>query len=106
MNETILNQGLSLAMEWGEHWLKPIQERLAVLHPELSKEELDGYNEVCRQAMFEGFEILYTLANPNQGENSSDVSTDRMGWMMEKYPWINKDNLSRLYSQGMYYAMK
>ena len=37
MNTTILNEGLSLAMEWGEQWLCPIQERLATAHPELSR---------------------------------------------------------------------
>jgi hypothetical protein len=33
MNDDILNAGLHLAMEWGEDWLTPIQERLGSSYP-------------------------------------------------------------------------
>ncbi|MES2917429.1 MAG: hypothetical protein V4729_02305 [Pseudomonadota bacterium] len=98
-----LNAGLSLAMEWGSNWLKPIQERLAAQYPELTVAELDRYNEVCREAMKAGHDLVYSMAE-SQGKE-----VDSAAWQaafLSRYAWPNKDNLSKLFSQGMYYAWK
>ncbi len=40
-DSAILNAGLDLAMEFGEHWLAPIQDRLGALYPALNARDLD-----------------------------------------------------------------
>jgi hypothetical protein len=100
-NNDILNTSLSLALEWGEDWLKPIQKRLAQIYPELSATELDTYNVTCRKIMDDSFEAVYELP-----------SLDRIlykQWekkILALYPWISEKNLSHLFSQGCYYAVK
>ena len=45
----ILNYGLDFAMQWGENWMQPIQERLSTKFPDLSSEDLDKYNDICHE---------------------------------------------------------
>lgn len=122
MTEIVLNQGLALAMEWGENWLQPIQERLAKTAPALSMSDLDQVNEICQQAMRRGHELA---ANPctffgieppiferdrlkakASEEKFRQLREDFRRTMREEYPWINDDNLGKLFSQGVYYGMK
>ena len=49
--ETLLNNGLELAMDWGEDWLAPIQDRLLQRHRSLRRDELDELDTACREAM-------------------------------------------------------
>ena len=51
MDAPSLNAGLELAMEFGQDWLKPIQSRLALEHPQLSAAEPDEADALCRRAM-------------------------------------------------------
>jgi hypothetical protein len=106
-NNDILNQGLSLALEWGEHWLKSIQERLKAIHPHLEKEELDSYNSYCREVANNGNALIFKIVHEDGEDFYSDKN--RQLWkktMLETYPWISEENLSRSYSQSCYYAMK
>jgi hypothetical protein len=106
MNPDILNDGLDLAMAWGEDWLKPIQPRLAKLHPELSAEELEAYNTVCQEAMLFGCEKAkqYTaIAMAEEHTKNLELFSSQI---RQRYPWANDDNLSCLFSQGIYYALK
>jgi hypothetical protein len=101
--EEILNTGLSLAMEFGENWLKPIQSRLAALEPNLRPAELEEYNSICQAAMKSSNGWIYSTAE------KSGQEPDRKVWeaeVLSSHPWINKDNLDRLFSQGVYYAGK
>lgn len=99
----VLNAGLNLAMEWGEQWLQPIQQRLAKRYTGLSVEELDRYNAECQAAMKFGHDLVYLMAE----RLGADVNMDAWrGQVLERYSWINESNLSRLFSQGMYYAYK
>lgn len=99
----ILNCGLSLAMEWGENWLKPIQSRLAKEYPTLSPHELDNMNTICQTAMRFGHNLIYSVEKTNNHEvNQTEWQTK----LLHRYPWINKANLGRLFSQSMYYAWK
>lgn len=101
----MLNAGLALAMEWGEHFLKPIQQRLSQRYPQLSAEQLEQYNTLCRQAMFFGHGLL-----PQVWQEAGGVeSVARALWqsrMLERYPWVNEENLGHLISQAFYYAWK
>ena len=99
----LLNDGLHLAMEWGSDWLKPIQERLTKKYPRLSTIELDEINTVCQAAMSFGHATVYDLVK----EHGRDVSLQQFEPIMKsRYPWVGAGNMSRLFSQGMYYSMK
>jgi Fe-S cluster biosynthesis and repair protein YggX len=103
----ILNQGLSLALEWGEHWLETIQERLGAIYSHLSKEELDKYNSYCKKVASDGNALIFKIAYGDGKDCYSEES--RQSWrqgMLGKYPWINEENLSHSYSQSCYYALK
>ncbi len=101
--ETLLNDGLELAMNWGENWLAPIQERLRLQHPRLSAAELDELNEACQAAMKFGHETAYELVQ-TQGADA-----DALGFgstVRGRYPWISEENLVRLFRQSLYYVWK
>ena len=103
VNPEILNTGLNLAMEWGKDWLKPIQSRLVIHYPQLSPDELDRYNTLCQEAMKFGHDLIYSLHNQH---TTSEIQSYFRSQLKEKYPWVSDENLGRLFSQGMYYAMK
>ena len=101
--ELLLNEGLDIAMEWGKNWLKPIQDRLAVRHPELSQSELNEVNAICQAAMKFGHDFVYNLAlKAGKDTKKSDLELA----MQSRYPWVNAKNIAHLFSQGMYYAWK
>jgi hypothetical protein len=101
--DDLLNEGLSLAMEWGENWLEPTQERLALRRPALSQSELDEINAICQAAMKFGHDSVYDLALKSGSKTKRE---DFEPVMRARYPWVNSENLSHLFSQGMYYAWK
>ena len=98
MNPTLANTALHLAMEWGPDWLKPTQSRLKALHPELSDAELDEYDAIARAVMKLGFDYVY--ASP-ECERQAVAAIVR-----GRFPWVSDQNIARLHSQGVYYAMK
>ena len=106
MNPNILNEGLHLALAWGEDWLKPIQPRLAKLHPELRAEELEQYNTICQEAMRFGYEKAKQYAAIALAEEHTKNLELFSSQIRQRYPWANDDNLSSLFSQGIYYALK
>jgi len=101
--DSLRNYSLDLAQEWGDFWLKPIQGRLCKAYPHLTPQELDHYNEIAQAAMKYGHDLVYSMAE-SQGEKVSQ-STWQANYSAH-YPWVDKRNLSHLFSTGTYYAMK
>jgi len=101
--DALLNEGLDFAMAFGKNWLKPIQDRLAARHPELSQDELNEVNTICQAAMKFGHDYVYDLA-VKAGKNTKQ--SDFEPAMKSRYAWVNAKNVSHLFSQGMYYAWK
>ena len=102
----VLDLGLRLAMEWGAELRKPIQPRLGRVHPELTAAQLDRYDGACRAAMERGHALVGELLAELQ-EPPSDAVFERFSErMLAQWPWISRESLGRLYSQGCYYAMK
>jgi hypothetical protein len=90
-------------MEWGADWLTPIQDRLSTIYSGLSAAELIEINAVCQTAMKFGHDTVCSLAwKSGLGTKFEDFEPI----MKSQYPWVNAKNMSRLFSQGMYYAMK
>ncbi|HEY4079954.1 MAG TPA: hypothetical protein VGM81_04590 [Burkholderiaceae bacterium] len=101
--EVLLNDGLELAMDWGESWLAPIQERLRLKHPRLKEAELDELNEACQAAMKFGHETAYELVQMQGAEVDALRYASKV---RGRYPWINEENLGRLFRQSLYYVWK
>lgn len=115
LDPAILDDGLWLAMEWGEAWLTPIVTRLSALHPNLSAAQLDRYDAVCRAAMTFGHratnEALTDAWHEHGWHDLDDVDTSLVipafvQAVRDALPWVSDRNLERLFSQGMYYALK
>ncbi len=104
-DEVISNEGLSLAMEFGEHWLQPIQARLGELFPHLSQAELDAYDAHCRDTMDEGHSLVASVL-VECGGPTEDAQPRFRERLLSKYAWISPNNAGRLFSQGCYYALK
>ncbi len=104
MENEILNTGLSLALEFGPDWLKPIQERLTKRYPNLSAKELDDCEALCRKVRENSNQHFLTLLKKTPDENV--LRDSHRSYLLENYPWIGEKNLGSLVSQAFYYAMK
>jgi hypothetical protein len=97
------NDGLALAMDWGEQWLSPIQDRLGRRHRSLDRSALDRINDECQGAMRLGHETVHAFVRdgtpPLVAESLTPV-------LRASFPWISDANVQRLFRQGLYYAAK
>jgi hypothetical protein len=102
-NDELLNEGLGLAMDWGESWLSPINARLHDLHPYLGAVELENCNTACQGAMRLAYETVHGLLR----DGSMVPSLETLAPVVRaRHPWVNEENLVRLLTQGVYYAAK
>jgi len=86
-----------------KNWLQPIQSRLALHFPYLSSSELDEYNFICKSAMDFSNKLVQSMVEIKGNKLSQKEWEEKV---LLSYPWINEENLERLFSQGMYYAWK
>lgn len=107
---SILNSGLKFAMEFGENCNQPIQKRLSKKYVFLSSQQLNEYNTICRDAMNYGenyFSKTLEILNQNNHTIEEKELKEKIAiYMLEKYSWIDKKNMSKLFSQSCYYALK
>jgi hypothetical protein len=110
LEEDILNQGLIMAMEFGENWLQPISERLKLKFIHLSDNQINTYSLTCRKAMDQGHRFIMTslteLTEEGRTIKDSDFKGQFNNYVKTNLNWINEANLRQLYSQGLYYAWK
>lgn len=105
-SEEILNTALEMSMEFGENWLKPIHERIHKKYPNISSEDLDELNSICKKVNQSANNYVYENVSVINGEIKF-VDFDKFkNDILLKYNWISKINLSHFYSQSCYYAMK
>lgn len=94
----ILNAALGMSLEWGENWLKPINQRIQEAYPELTAEAANNLNNWCLEVQ------KYAFALVEKDYPLERMERTAMAQVRHQYPMLNHDNLSRLYNQGMYYA--
>ncbi|KFC22242.1 hypothetical protein [Epilithonimonas lactis] len=105
-SKEILNVALNMSMEFGENWLKPIHERLNKKYPEISSENLEKINSICKEVNKFANDYVYESGSViNQEISFVDFNIFKDDILL-KYSWISKNNLNRLYNQSCYYAMK
>ena len=101
--DALRNEGLALAMDWGEDWLAPIQQRLRERHPRLTRAELDELDSTCRAAMRLGHETVHALVRTHGKDLALAAFAERFA---AQVPWASAENVERLFKQGLYYAWK
>jgi hypothetical protein len=90
-------------MDWGDQWLSPIQARLGQRYPNLSARELDEINDECQAVMRLGHETVYAFVR----DGAQALSSESLEPVLRATcPWINDENVRRLFSQSLYYATK
>ena len=106
----ILNSGLKFAMEFGETWLRPINEKLSKKYPQLTKTELNYYNGVCTSLRDLGHKFVYDVLEKieNDGKTIEEklLKSQLSTFVLEKYSWVNRENINHLFSQSCYYAWR
>lgn len=108
--EQILNDGLSMAMEFGGNWRQPINDRLQKKYTYLLEHDLKEYSKICRAAMDEGNQYIYNTLDGlfEAGSTITDTELKEQfnSIIRSQYDWVSDSNLRKLYSQGCYYAWK
>ncbi len=100
-NDKIANAALNLSLEWGENFGKPINARLIEMFPQVSETQAAELDRLCKEIKRYAFDLYYDMVasnKMNEGTVQQKIKT--------RYPFLDKDNLSRLGTQGMYYAHK
>lgn len=98
MDARLANRALDLSMDWGEDFLKPTQPRMAKLYPQLTPAELDAYDALARTVTRFSNALLY--------DSPHTALEDFAVVIKQKFPWVTRENTSRMYGQGTYYSMK
>ena len=98
----IENYALKLSLEWGENFEKEISTRLLKKFPNLSKEQLEKYESLCKNIKQDCWNCVdYSGTQINQEQLLIAIKI-----VFSKYAWINKSNQNSLRSQFSYYLWK
>lgn len=98
MTPEILNEALELSLEWGEHFLEPINERIRARHPELTGQQAEALNRWCQEVRHFAFDLVEQEYFDKIPHGTARAKT------RERYPEINDELLGRLQNQGTYFA--
>lgn len=98
MDAKLANRALDLSMDWGEDFCKPTQPRMAKLYPKLSLAELDAYDALARTVTQFANRLLY--------DSPHTAMQDFAAVIRQKFSWVTRENISRMYGQGTYFSMK
>lgn len=98
MHDDILNAAIALGLEWGEHWQAPIQARVVGIYPTLTETQADKLETLSREVQSFAFNLYEDVY-------ANTITRDKAeSQMLAKYAFLDSENLTRLYNQGMYYA--
>jgi len=102
-NYKVLNCALKRSLEWGRKFELPLDNKLMDSIPNLSGTDIWKVSQYVIQVRDD---ILWKIYYPNWDVKTETLKINAQKVATEKYPWINKDNLASLDSQGMYYAWR
>lgn len=99
-----------MAMEFGENWLQPVNSRLKDKFGFLSDEEITLYSSICKDALDDSSSFiigrLTEIADECETIKDSEFKEEFERYFLQKFNWVNKSNIKRAYSQGMYYSWR
>lgn len=101
--EAILNAALAMELEWGDPRENPRDARLKRLYPGLSNSRVTEIFLLCSKVGMFGTGATYHLIM----DETRDPSSALVGEIVRvQYPWVNDENISRMYSTGAYSAAR
>ena len=106
VDKDILNHAMGLSMEFGENWLMDFKERLKDKFPEITNTQLKHCDALMRKANKFAHDFVRKYPVKNGNEISFISYSEFESHILDKYQWIDKENLNTLYSQSCYYALK
>ena len=98
----VLNDALDIALDWG-NWLSPIQDRLLLMHRQLTATQLGEINDLCHAAVRASLAIALRLSRECE---MSALKNRFDAELLEQYPWISNENRERIYRHAIYHATK
>jgi hypothetical protein len=97
-----LNILFDAALEFGEHWRRPLLEWARELLPELDASRQEGVSRYIEQVRDEIED--YVAARYNESAPEQMAAEEIRVWIRGSFPWMTEDNVRRAHSQAMYYA--
>ncbi len=97
----IFQKAIDLSMEFGEFWLKPVNDRIRAIYPFLTEQEAEDLDKKCKEIQKYCWDDLCWKEADGLITQAQIVEA-----MKAKYPELSEANLNRLISQGYYYARK
>ena len=98
-------------MEFGENWLKPIDDRIKNEYPMISNQRVDELNEIINDIRAYGLKLVLECI---EGSKSEDEAFEKLEngrgnifqLIRERVPGISEENVNKVYSQSIYYSRK
>ena len=100
-----MNLLYSKALEFGEHWLRPLIEWAQELWSDWDRERQIEISEYVKTVRSEINEYIASQYNYKIGALSVPDENVKK-WIKQNYPWMTEENIIRGFSQGMYYAWR
>lgn len=100
-NDKVLNLALKRSLEWGPKFEAALDNKLMNAIPKLSGTDIE---KVAQYVIQVRDDVFWKIYYPNWDVKAGELKIDAQKAAAEKYPWIDKDNLAHLNSQGRYYA--
>ncbi|VUD69399.1 hypothetical protein TDB9533_04766 [Thalassocella blandensis] len=98
-------------MEFGENWLKPIDDRIKKEYPMISSQRLAELSEIINDTRDYGLKLVLECI---EGSESQDEAFEKLEngrenifqLIRERVPGISEENVNKVYSQSIYYSRK
>lgn len=96
-----------MSMEFGPNLSKPIAPRLKMQFPQLTAEELEYCEGLCKKIKKDAFDFLdQRYMDLSDHDKYKQMQADMKTYLHPLYPWIQEKNMSYLFSQNVYLVSK
>lgn len=103
MDPAISNSALKISLTWGPERSTPVATRIAAAHPHLSPADISALEKQSSQVESAAWGSVVEHMKAHGNNDPAARETWRKP-LLAKWPWLNEDNLSSLWTQGCYYA--
>ncbi len=98
MSDALRNEAVSLGLEWGASRRVPLALRIRQKHPELYEIQIEHLVNLFHDVQ------SFSFAQHEKVYNREQTRAEAQTQILARFPFLDEDNLARLYNQGMYYA--
>jgi hypothetical protein len=103
MEPAICNAALKISLQWGPERKIPFATRLGEIHPNLTAAEAEALEKESHEIE----SAAWSSVVQHMKTNGMNDRLARAAWtkpLIARWPWLNQDNLSMLWTQGCYFA--